>query len=183
MLTACMALIDEPSEKTKFLGIYNTYREMMFKVAMSVLHNEALAYETIQDCFFKIAANISDMPDPETKRAKALMIIMVRNRSLNNLKSEHYDKTCPINENEIISDDLLREVLSEIGYDLIVREISNLQDIYKDILTLRLLYGYSIEKICELLSISKRTAESRIYRGRKILRERLEEIYNEQPQI
>lgn len=174
MFTACMALIDEPSDKEKFAEIYNTYKDMMFRVAMSVLHNEALADETVQDCMLKIAMGISDMPAPGTNKINALIIIMVRNKSLNNLKAEHYDKTEQISGAKTISGDILSDIISDIGYKRLVEEISNLDDIYRDILTLRFLYDYSAQKICSLLDIPKGTAETRIYRGRKILKERLE---------
>ena len=174
MFAACMALIDEPSDKEKFAEIYNTYKDMMFRVAMSVLHNEALADETVQDCMLKIAMGISDMPSPGTNKINALIIIMVRNKSLNNLKAEHYDKTEQISGAETISGDILSDIISDIGYKRLVEEISNLDDIYRDILTLRFLYDYSVDKICSLLDIPKGTVETRIYRGRKILKERLE---------
>ena len=174
MFAACMALIDEPSDKEKFTEIYNTYKDMMFRAAMSVLHNEALADETVQDCMFKIAMRIDRMPSPGTNKINALIIIMVRNKSLNNLKAEHYDKTEHISETATISEDILSSIISDIGYKRLVEEISNLDDIYRDILTLRFLYDYSTNEICSLLDIPKGTVETRIYRGRKILKERLE---------
>lgn len=174
MLAACMAMIDEPSDKEKFAEIYNTYKDMMFRIAMSVLHNEALADETVQDCLLKIAMRIDYMPDPGTNKINALIIIMVRNKSLNNLKAEHYDKTEQISGTETISEDILSSIISDIGYKRLVQEISSLDDIYRDILSLRFLYGYSIDDICSLLDIPKGTVETRIYRGRKILKKRLE---------
>lgn len=180
MLGFYLALIDEPGDKEKFTEIYNTYNALMFKVAMSVMHNEALANETVQDCLFKISMTIKDFPAVRTKRAKAFIVIMVRNKAVDNLKLEHIDITEPINESEIISNDIVSEILSDMGYKHIVEEILRLDIIYRDILALRLIYEYSIEEICSWLDISENTAKSRLYRGRKILKERLEGIYSEQ---
>ncbi len=152
----------------------------MFKVAMSVMHNEALAKETVQDCLLKIAMNITDFPAIGTKKAKAFVVIMVRNKALDNLELEHIDKNAPIDESEVISNDIISEILSDMGYKHLVQEILNLDIIYRDILALRLIYEYSIEEICSLLDISENTVKSRIYRGRKILKERLEGFYNDQ---
>lgn len=179
MLGICLALIDEPSDKEKFTDIYNTYNNMMFKVAMSVMHNEALANETVQDCLFKIAMSIVKFPAVGTKKAKAFVVIMVRNKAVDNLKLEHIDITDPIGESEIISNDIVSEILSDMGYKHIVEEILKLDIIYRDILSLRLIYEYSVEEICSLFDISENTAKSRIYRGRKILKKRLEGIHNE----
>ncbi len=180
MLGFYLTLIDEPSDKDKFTEIYNKYNILMFKVAMSVMHNEALAKETVQDCLLKIAMTITDFPAIGTKKAKAFVVIMVRNKALDNLELEHIDKNAPIDESEVISNDIISEILSDMGYKHLVQEILNLDVIYRDILALRLIYEYSIEEICSWLSISENTAKSRIYRGRKILKERLEGIYNEQ---
>lgn len=178
MLAFYLALIDEPSDKEKFNEIYNTFKDYMFKLAMSIMHNEALADETVQDCLLKIAMSIKDFPNVGTKKAKAFVIIMVRNKALDNLKLEHIDKNEPINESEGISDDIVSEILSDMGYKHLVQEILNLDIKYRDILALRLIYEYSIEKICSWLDISENTAKSRIYRGRRILKSRLEGIYN-----
>lgn len=179
MLAFYLTLIDDPSGREKFADVYNTYQDLMFKVAMSVMHNEALANETVQDCLLKLAMTIADLPAAGTKKAKAFIVIMVRNKARDNLKAEHIDIIEPINESEIISNDIVSEILSDMGYKHIVEEILKLDIIYRDILSLRLIYEYSIEEICSLLDISENTAKSRIYRGRKILKKRLEGIHNE----
>lgn len=179
MLGFYLALIDQPNDKEKFTEIYKTYRILMYKTAMSITHNEALANETVQDCLFKIARIIADFPAVRTKKAKALVIIMVRNKALDNLKVEHIDKIEPIDEQEPVSDDIIGKILSDIGYNRLVQEILSLDVIYRDVLTLKLIYEYSIDEICSWLNISENTAKSRIYRRRKMLRERLGGFYNE----
>ena len=42
MLAFYLTLIDDPSDKKKFAEVYNTYKDLMFKVAMSIMHNEVL---------------------------------------------------------------------------------------------------------------------------------------------
>ena len=122
---------------------------------------------------------MKDFPAVRTKKAKALVIIMVRNKALDNLKVEHIDKIEPIDEQEPVSDDIIGKILSDIGYNRLVQEILSLDVIYRDVLTLKLIYEYSIDEICSWLNISENTAKSRIYRGRKMLRERLGGFYNE----
>lgn len=104
---------------------------------------------------------------------------MVRNKALDNLKVEHIDKIEPIDEQEPVSDDIIGKILSDIGYNRLVQEILCLDVIYRDVLTLKLIYEYSIDEICSWLNISENTEKSRIYRGRKMLRERLGGFYNE----
>lgn len=86
MLGFYLALIDEPSDREKFSEIYASYKNMMFGVAMSVLHNEALASEAVQDCLLKIAEIIGDMTEEQKNTSaesmaktngKTLMILAV----------------------------------------------------------------------------------------------------------
>ena len=190
MLGFYLALIDEPSDREKFSEIYASYKNMMFGVAMSVLHNEALASEAVQDCLLKIAEIIGDIPPvknnqqllPESgksRKLKAFLIITARNKAINKLRAEHYENLEPLGENEPVSDNALNGIMSEIGYKRLVDEVGKLDSIYRDALTYRLVYEYSTEEISDLLGLPMRTVETRIYRGRKLLRERLEAIFDE----
>lgn len=179
MLGFYLALIDEPSDREKFSEIYASYKNMMFGVAMSVLHNEALASEAVQDCLLKIAEIIGDIPPVKSQKLKAFLIITARNKAINKLRAEHYEKLEPLGENEPVSDNTLNGIMSEIGYQRLVDEVGKLDSIYRDALTYRLVFEYSTEEISDLLGLPMRTVETRIYRGRKLLRERLEAIFDE----
>jgi len=180
MLGICLALIDEPSEKEKFERLYYKYEEYMFNIAMSILQNEALADETVQDCFLKIAEEFDKIVFVESKKTKAMVSIMVKNKARDNLDREHYDKVEPIPKDDIfISDRFISDISSQVGYNQLVQEIKNLDDIYRDILSLNFIYEYTAKEISEMLNMPVRTVETRIYRGRKILIDKLEEIKNE----
>ena len=178
MLAMYMALIDEESDKEKFERLYCTYREMMIKIAASVLHNKALVDETVQDCFLKLAEMIKEVPDVPSKRAKAMIITMVKNKARNNLKAEHYDREEILEESEI-SDKVINDILSNIGYKELVKMIDNLEPLYRDVLVLRILEEFSVGEIAEMLELPYRTVETRLLRGRKILKDKLEGTYNE----
>ncbi len=47
--------------------------------------------------------------------------------------------------------------------------IENLNDTYKDVLKLKMIYGFTNGEIAELLGITKRSVEMRIYRGKAII--------------
>lgn len=188
ILAMGMALIDNEADKAKFEDMYYTYEEYMFNIALSILENKALAEETVQDCFLIIAEKISGIADVNCKETKAMVSIMAKNKALNNLELEHYEKLDRTINDDILQeleddnsvyDTLVDEVLSKIGYKNIVEEIKSLDDIYREILTLQVKYGYSAKEISEIMKMPIRTVENRIYRGRKKLREKLEGKYNE----
>lgn len=180
MLSIYLTLMDEPSDKEKFLLLYKTYSNFMYNLAMSMLHNHALAEETTQDCLLKLAKNIQNVPDIPSKKAKAFIVIMVKNKTRSNLELEHYNDIEPREDYDYISDRMINEIVSDFSYKSIVQEIGELDDIYKDVMVLKYVLEESTDKIAELLQIPPRTVETRLYRARKILKEKLEEIFDEQ---
>jgi RNA polymerase sigma factor, sigma-70 family len=180
MLEMCLALITEESDKEKFTKLYYTYNKFMFSLAMSILHNHALAEETVQDCLLKLAQNMQNVPDVPSKKAQAFIAIMVKNKARNNLELEHHKDTEPIEDHEFISDRMIDEIVTDFGYKRIVQEIEGLDSIYRDVMVMKYVLEKSTNDISELLQIPLRTVETRLYRGRKILKEKLEGMFNEQ---
>lgn len=179
MLAMYMALIVEESDREKFERLYYTYKDMMEKIAMSILHNKALVDETVQDCMFKLAETITEVPDVPSKRAKAMIVIMVKNKARNNLELEHYDDVAPYEDDDFISDCVSNNIATAMGYKSILQEIKDLDAEYRDVLIYKYVHGFTASEISEILEIPTRTVETRAFRGRNILKERLERIYDE----
>ncbi len=179
MLAMFMALIDDESDKEKFERLHNTYNTMMTKLANSILHNTALAEETVQDCLLKLAITIKEVPDIPSKRAKAMITIMVKNKARNNLELEHYDDVVPTEDDDFISESLADNVATAVGYERMLQAIKELDFIYRDIMIYKYIHGFSANDISEIMEIPIRTVETRIYRGRKILIEKMEGVFYE----
>lgn len=180
MLSICLSLIDEPSDKEKFLAIYESYKNMMFYKAMSVLHSSSLAEEAVQESLIKIAKNISKISSIDCSQTRSFIVIIVRNTSLNMIGSERIKETEGIDDDTPdVSMDVLSKVMSKQGYEHLITLVNELDDIYTDVLTLKLVMGYSNEEISSLLGVPRRTVDSRIYRGKKILQRKLEDYYGE----
>jgi RNA polymerase sigma-70 factor (ECF subfamily) len=178
MLGFYLSLIDEPDDKEKFAEIFRSYGNMMFSKAMSVLHNTALAEEAVQESFLKIAKNISKISEPNCSKTAAFIVIIVRNTALDMLKNEHINDTEPLDEAiPDISSDVLSRIISSDGYSALLNAVNGLDSIYSDVLMLKLVYGYDTASISKLMNIPVKTADSRIYRGKKLLMTKLEELY------
>lgn len=178
MLGFYLSLIDEPDDKEKFAEIFRSYGNMMFSKAMSILHNAALAEEAVQESFLKIAKNISKISDPNCSKTAAFIVIIVRNTALDMLKSEHINDREPLDEAiPDISSDTLSRIISNDGYNALLNAVNGLDSIYSDVLMLKLVYGYDTASISKLMNIPVKTADSRIYRGKKLLMTKLEELY------
>ena len=178
MLTLYLALIDEPSGKEKFVQIYNAYKSLMFRVAMSVLHNPALAEEAVQESFLKIAKKISYFSEPVCSKSASLIVIIVRNTSIDCLRKEKPGTALPYDEAIDISQDIQMPDITDIlpgGIGTLTDIINSMDKIYGDVLKLKYIYGYSNSEIGELLGITAKNVNMRAYRARFILKTKLEE--------
>lgn len=177
MLALYLAMIDSPSDKEKFAEIYGAYKELMFRVAMSVLHSASLAEEAVQESFLKIAKNISRFSEPVCSKSASFIVIIVRNTAIDILRKEIPSAT-PFDENIAAPQSLKMPDIGEVIYNgagQVAEMISSLDKIYGDALKLRYIYGFSSAEIAELLGISEKNAQMRIYRAKAFLRKKLEE--------
>lgn len=178
MLGFYLTLIDELSDKEKFTEIYEHYRDMMMQKAMSILHNTALAEEAVQESFVKIAKNIFKISSPICSKTASFIVIIVRNTSYDILRREKPDQNLSLDE-EISAENIempdINDVISTVGLNFMLDVINEMDDKYRDALSLKYLYGYSNGEIAKLLGVSENNARMRIYRAKVILKAKLEE--------
>ena len=180
MLPVFLTLIDEPNDNEKFDQIYSEYRNKMYYKALSMLRNPALAEEAVQESLLKIAENISKISLKNRSQTASFIVIIVRNTCLNMLKSERDNEKDELDDKmPDISMDVLGKIMSNSGYDFLVQAVDQLESIYSDVLMLKAVMGYSCEEISKLLGIPRKTVDTRIYRAKKLLKERLETQYEE----
>ncbi len=178
MLSIFLSLIDAPSDKEKFTKIYSTYTKLMMSVAMSVLHNPALAEEAVQEAFLKIAKNISAFSSAECNKTAGLVVIIVRNASIDLLRKERRQAAVSYDDGVLQGGpDGAPDVSGLLGGGLseVLNTLSELECGCRDILTLKYVYGYKNAEIAKLLGITEQNAAVRLFRARKALKSKLEE--------
>jgi RNA polymerase sigma-70 factor (ECF subfamily) len=132
------------------------------------------AEDIMQEAFLKAFMNL-DRYKGEVSFGAWLKKIVV-NQSLDYLRKRKVE-IIPLDENiEIIEDDKLEsswEIDRSIQYEKVIKEISNLPEGYRIILSLYLLEGYDHSEIAEILNISPSTSRSQFNRAKKRLLENL----------
>ena len=178
MLSACMALIDEPSDKEKFEEIYSSYKDIMYETAVSVIKDETEAEDIVQDSFLKIAKNISKFSEAVSSKTASFILIIVRNTAYDYLRKGKHIETIPYDDNINISDEIFmpefEKVLSDSGMGNVMDMISDIDKIYSDVLKLKYIYGCTNSEIGQLFDISLKNVEMRIYRTKLMLKEKME---------
>ena len=57
MLSVCMTLIDDDSEREGFKALFEKYKQRVYSAAYRILKDDGLAEESAQETFFYIAMN------------------------------------------------------------------------------------------------------------------------------
>lgn len=155
--------------------IVDTYSNILFKVAYSVLNNREYSEECINDVFMEIWSNIDKFRSDEEKFknwictiAKYTAIDMLR-------KIKKHDNNLSIDDKIEYKGDSIERNFENSNDLLIIRnEINSMNTRDKEIFIRRFYYGEKIKEISKSLGISENAVNIRILRGRKMLSERLE---------
>lgn len=172
MLSFYLSQIELNSQSEKFAKLYTKHRDKMMSAAFAVLKNHHDAEEAVQNALFAIAKNINSLPDPDTRHGANYAVKAAKNHALNMAKKRKLEP--PLIEIFAADIDIADEYISRDEARRVVEAICKMQDIYRDVLTAKYLYGMTTKEISEVYGIPHQTVKSRLSRGTKILREAFE---------
>lgn len=168
----------DPNEDKLINKLFAEYKQMMFKIAFSILHNRSDAEDAVQDAFLSIINNfekISQMPCHE--RANYFASI-TEHRSIDIYRKRSRHPTEDLDEfYDLSSDENIEEkAFSDLTVEEIKSALDELSDRDYELLYLYLFKEMSPAKISGLMGIPENNIRTYIMRARKrfvkILRER-----------
>ena len=177
MLILCN-MIDNPADLSKFQRIYNRYHNTMYLVAYDILRNVHDAEDTVANSLIKVIGilNKIEADDIDRARGKNLMITIAKNTALDHKKRVE-NKLIP---KESVEDYRLDRGAEDIyidteNYKELIECINELDDKYRDVFRLKVLYELSSKEVGDLLSITEQNVNMRYMRAKAMLRQKLEE--------
>lgn len=178
MLGLYLSLLDTEKEKSCFLGLYNLYRQDMYKTAYYILKNHHEAEDAVHEAFMIIMKNLNKINEVNCPRTRGYLIIIVKNVALK--KYNRNKKTEYIDDDETFGDtDIEEQFLSKIGYEKISEILLMLPENYYQVLYLSIYMGFDIKEISENLGITYENAKKRLQRAKSKFKRMLEEHYDE----
>ena len=177
MLSLYLAMLEDENDQARFTVIYEKYSDLMGKIALSMTNDEILALDATDDAFVSIAKNIKSFPPSDNPKYECAYIQkVIKHATINAVKKQSQSTTIlSLDAFEVSSKSTpLSEAIENEEIQIIIRSIDEMSDIYKDVLTLKYVYGFSDKEIASSLNIPQNTVHQKITRGTKILRERLE---------
>lgn len=173
MLAFCTTLIDDQSDVLRFEQIYYAYRKQMLCVALEILHDPHDAEDAVQNALVGIARHISAIPYRSEKVLRVYVLTAAKNAALNLLpQKKRRDSMQDISGLNLPSpDDPFERVVNCQDYELLLRAISQLEEPYREVLTLCYVHDHGPKATARILSRGEATVRKQLYRGKKQLLE------------
>ena len=186
MLAAALGCIESNEDKKRFAELYNTYKNLMYRVAFDILQNPHDAEEALQEAFFSIAKNFSNISEINCPQTKGFVVIVIRNYSYNMLKKikrqRRHEADPDLDELEILDETSMPEekVLEKYSVEALESALRQIPQKYYDIIYLTYYMDYSINDVSKFLGITYENAKKRLNRARERLADILKENGYEQ---
>lgn len=153
-----------------FIQLIENNKQDMYKIAISILNNDADAADAIQDTILSCYENLCSLRYP--KYFKTWMTRILINHC-NRILREH-QKFIPIDSYDVKSSRLPSETCSFQEPNFFTQNedffelLNQMDEAYRLILLLYYLEEFNIKEISQLLDMNENTVKSRLSRGRKI---------------
>lgn len=184
MLILYLTYLDDDTDKELFEKIFNSYKNQMVTLALSMLNNKYDAEDVVSDVFLRIAQKYFDVvrgieneTDLRNYLLKATKNTVINKIKLKKKERVSLDTVIEYNMDHIqeLSDDTFIESLcNKIDYDQIIDVIKNLSDKYRDVLYYHFVMELTVPQTAKLLNQTLTTTKKQLVRGKKMLLNLLE---------
>ncbi len=139
-------------------------KDKLYKISWSYLYNHADIEDVLQDTLIKAYENIHTLKNANYFETWYISILI--NECRQRLRSK---------KKEVLKENIEQDEFSIDSYGFF-QELNSIEDIYKEVIVLKYISGYTQEEISNILGIPIGTVKSRIYRGLKELRKVVKEV-------
>lgn len=175
MLIFFLSMLETAEDKQEFAELYEANRDRMFCIAKSILHDEYLAEDAVNQAFLKLIYVFSKIKDFSCNQMRNYLVIIVRNTSIDIYNKR--EKIVEVSFDEsYATDDQYEDAAFGIPleYSEVVEAIDRLPEIYSEALYLSYYAGLSVNEIARSLNLSVSAVKQRLMRARSKLRAMLE---------
>ena len=159
-----LQIVETAEERSKLEAIYTEYRDMMYRVAFSVLHNREDAEDAVHYAFVSLAENIIKISDVNCPKTAGYIVTIVENKAIdiyrrkqNHPQVEYIDEIVGIQVEYEADDELTACILK-----LPARQ--------RSVILLKYSQGYTTREIAKILGITEANTQKIEYRAKKKLK-------------
>ncbi len=159
------------TERTnRFNELAEAYSTDLYRYAMWICHNDALAKDLVQETFLRAWRALDSLKD--VGAAKSWLITILRREYARTFerkvpKFTDVDKVVVVDDDELGPDERMER-------DLLRKGIMKLDPKYRDPLLLQVVFGHSCEEISQQLGTSKSAVMTQLFRAREKLKTQMQ---------
>lgn len=165
MISYLLAMLESDEDKLLFIELYEEHHVRVEQTALRILKDPHDAEDAVQNTFLQVIRHFDKISEIPCKKLGFWLISIAKNEALMILR--HKRREIPQEDWNTFSED----VSDPTSYNELVRLFSQLPATYRAALEMRLINGYSGKEIAQHLRISESAVNTRISRGRILLRE------------
>lgn len=172
MIAIFLSIVETPNGKALFETIYYNYRNQMRHVANSILHNDSLAEDAVQDALLGIARTVDKVHFDNESKIKSYVLTAAQRAALN-IKAEEtkiidgflsLEPVTPMTIPDISNGVLQKETLKDL-----INAIQKLPQQYQDVLFFSSVYDMNSTLIADLMNKPRGTIRKQLSRARQML--------------
>jgi RNA polymerase sigma-70 factor (ECF subfamily) len=168
--------------------LIRTYNQRLYRLARSILRNDAEAEEAVQEAYLRAFAHLDTFRGDSTLATWLSRIAI--NEALGRLRKRRRIGAAEIPESDrhgqgtearIIpfplgssEADPERTMAQRQILNLVERATDDLPEVFRTVFVARVIEGLSVEETADLLGIKPETVKTRLFRARRLVRERIE---------
>ncbi|MBR5115064.1 MAG: sigma-70 family RNA polymerase sigma factor [Oscillospiraceae bacterium] len=167
MLSLYLQTLETDEERGRFARLYACYRDLMFRAADRLLHNDMDAEDAVHQAFLAILKHFSKVRRVDAPATKAYVVLIARRKAIDILRA----KSRFVDTGGNVPGGLQPSLPEDAD---LADAMLSLPERYREALLLRYAHGYSAAELAALWGIKKSSAQTVLWRAKKALEERLE---------
>lgn len=171
MLQYYLSMVNTDEDRDLIEDLYINYKQLMFKTAISILHNPEMSEDAVHEAFLRVINNFDIFKKYDCKKNTSYLVIIVRGIALNKLKKNYREDEL----DESFADSINVEETAEtnFAYSQVLECINKLSPAVKNVAYLYFVNGCSPQEIAKMLDIKVSSVYSSISRAKAILNKML----------
>lgn len=165
-----LQMIESEEDKAKFEQLYCAYRQKMYAVAYSFLHNQSDAEDAVHQAFVSIIENLHNVHKVDCPKTRSYIVLITERKAIDILR-----------DRKRISSEEMIEAFAGVEIELPIDgglgdAIAGLPAQYRELILLRFAYGYSTKEIGVLMGKTPGTVQRQLWRAKDALQKQLERM-------
>lgn len=168
-----LSMLETPEEQGKFTRLYEKYRYLLWYVAKDILKDKDLAEDAVQEAYLTLTRHMDQVEEVDSPRTKRFLVTITKSRAIDILRRERRMDVTEYEDalGDVTDGDALDAYLAVETYEQIVTAIRNLDENYRVVLECRYLHEMTEKETAEMLGLTQKTVNVRIWRARKKLQQ------------